>query len=570
MRVDARSLLPASLLTCLVLFSPMDARAAWLQDGNPVCTASGDQTTIVAAPDGAGGVYLVWRDARRGAGLADLYGSRVLADGTVAPGWPVDGRALAQTGLAGTPYVMGDGAGGLLVLWFDTSTYQARLQRVGADGSLASGFPADGKVLPIGVGGPGGYHVRACEDGTGGVYVTWNSFNGTVEIIYLTRFTASGALAAGWTAGGVAVGGGGLTLQPVYVQLTLGSDPAGGALSGQITVREDQPSGSSKLGLHRRTLANAAAGWSTGLSPTGHDGQQGSHHYVESMSHVPDAAGGAFTAWRIGGPLGPALYIQRYSSTGALSWPDPTAAPVMDAMFRDDTGGVHLLGRPLGLDQLELHRRAGDASVPAGWAGGHLLSNSGSYSAFAGVRSGPRTVVGWSSGAPGDHDILASAVDDAGTLVSGWTPGGTPVCEAAGQQELAALVPGSADDAFVAWSDRRSGASDVYVARLLVGGPAWLDVPGAGPRAAVRLAAERVTPNPARERAAFSLVLPRSEPAVVEIVDLAGRVLARAEARPIAGRQWVELEISRLASGVYFARVRQGDASAAVRFGAIR
>ena len=45
------------------------------------------------ASDGAGGFYVAWSDQRADAG--DIYTQHVLADGTLAPGWPLNGLAVA-------------------------------------------------------------------------------------------------------------------------------------------------------------------------------------------------------------------------------------------------------------------------------------------------------------------------------------------------------------------------------------------------------------------------------------------------------------------------------------------
>src|SRR5439155_5073113 len=142
-----------------------------------------------------GGMFLVWRDQRRGATFNDLYGTHLQANGVRTPGWPVDGKPLSQTGDVSTPYAVADAVGGLLVLWFDRATYQPRMQSVDGTGGLRAGFPADGMILPITVGGPGGYNLRAVPDGAGGVYVQWNSETGVYDALRVARVSAAGGFA---------------------------------------------------------------------------------------------------------------------------------------------------------------------------------------------------------------------------------------------------------------------------------------------------------------------------------------------------------------------------------------
>src|SRR5262249_10440782 len=207
---------------------------------------------------------------------------------------------------------------------------------------------------------------------------------------------------------------------------------------------------------------------------------------------------------------------QPFPAGGGGAWPSPTTAPVVDGMFRDGAGGIYLFGSPLTGSQLELHRRAADASTPAGWAGGRVLTPASPRSSAAAVLSGSRIYAAWSVGSPGQDDVFATALLADGSLAPGWAAGGNTVSRASGQQLLYAMLPGSANDALLAWSDRRSGtSSDVYVGRLTPGGPAVTGVPDGAPE--VALAAERVSPNPARANAALSLMLPESAPATVEV-----------------------------------------------------
>ncbi len=91
--------------------------------------------------DGAGGVLVV----------SQLYGStpaargtfvqRFLANGTVAPGWPAEGRRLsAEYFVLGTSAVVGDGAGGAFALVSSTATGTVDLYHVLANGSLDSAW----------------------------------------------------------------------------------------------------------------------------------------------------------------------------------------------------------------------------------------------------------------------------------------------------------------------------------------------------------------------------------------------------------------------------------------------
>lgn len=65
-------------------------------------------------------------------------------------------------------------------------------------------------------------------------------------------------------------------------------------------------------------------------------------------------------------------------------------------------------------------------------------------------------------------DIYASRFDASGNLVSGWTPDGTLVCGATGEQSKPVLVSDGADGAIIAWQDGRAPSTnfDIYAAHI--------------------------------------------------------------------------------------------------------
>ena len=478
MRVRALTLGSVAFLFAILLVLPSLAWAGWFMNGNAACRAPGEQVDVSIVPDGSGGSFVVWRDLRRAVGLSDLYATRLLADGTRAAGWPVEGLPLSQSGAVGRPWAVASGDGGLMVFWVDSQTFAKHMQRVDGAGVIAAGFPVDGMLLPIPAGGaPGGVQFQAVGDGAGGAYLMWTAapfFNS--QQLRLTRVSGTGAPAPGFSYDGLEIGHNAFSFGRPWVHLRLVSDPTGGAWISEIAQSEDEPRGSSDLGFQQKVNGDGSRGRDLRLVPDGHDGTPDGHAFVNRMAGAPDGSGGALVAWRIGGPLGPADFMRHYSSTGAdLSSLAP--APVVDAAIADGTGGVYLFGAPLGSNRLELHRRGALGDTPAGWASGTVVSASGSYLAFELIRLGSRVLACWSSGAAGAQDLFAASVEADGTLTPGWTAGGLGVANAAGMQALAGalnaggIAPGLDNDAFVAWQDTRSGGSDVYVARLGANGP---------------------------------------------------------------------------------------------------
>ena len=111
-----RASLFAAAVLVLALFPDACAFASWQADGNPICTAVGDQYPPTITSDGAGGAIITWYDYR--SGTADIYVQRVNASGVVQ--WTADGIAICTAaGYQTYPTITSDGAGGAIVTWHD-------------------------------------------------------------------------------------------------------------------------------------------------------------------------------------------------------------------------------------------------------------------------------------------------------------------------------------------------------------------------------------------------------------------------------------------------------------------
>lgn len=145
--------------------------AGWNRDGNPVCAAPQKQSLPSLLPDGIGGVYATWRDAR-----GAVYVQRMTAAGVPAFDWPADGLLIG--GVASTdeaPALATDGAGGLYVVWSDVrngaSNRDIYAQHVLSNAAIASGWAAGGN--PVCVDPATQYEAAIIADGAGGAIVAW-------------------------------------------------------------------------------------------------------------------------------------------------------------------------------------------------------------------------------------------------------------------------------------------------------------------------------------------------------------------------------------------------------------
>lgn len=170
-----------------------------------VCGAGGGQFDVRLARDGAGGVFVIWRDDRTGNSI--LHATRVLAGGGIAPGIPADGQPIATTATSDVLINLdADGAGGLFVV-HSGATGVSFLLRL--DGSLLSrpGWGAAGvqlHTLP-----PSWGQVGLAADGSGGAYVSYrNGFGVTPpQGLHAQHYAGDGTIAPGWNPGGYRLSG---------------------------------------------------------------------------------------------------------------------------------------------------------------------------------------------------------------------------------------------------------------------------------------------------------------------------------------------------------------------------
>ncbi len=140
----------------------------WQENGISVCALAGNQTYPMIASDGAGGCILAWWDGR--SGDLDIYAQRIGPAGDAL--WARDGLAVcAEQGIQNYVSVAGDGSGGAVMAWNDNraSTFDVYAQRVDRTGlalwpknGIAASTASGTQCFPILVG-----------DGAGGAIIVW-------------------------------------------------------------------------------------------------------------------------------------------------------------------------------------------------------------------------------------------------------------------------------------------------------------------------------------------------------------------------------------------------------------
>ncbi len=383
----------------------------------------------------------------------------------------------------------------------------------------AGAWPSDPVVnLPICTAASNQQHPAIASDGAGGAFVTWDDFrNEPYYDIYAQHVLANGTLDPTWPNEGLLVCASASNQQ----NPAIASDGAGGAFVTWEDLRNEP-----YLDIYaQHVLANGTldpawptAGRAVCAAPL--DQQQ--------PAIAIDGAGGAI-----------------------VTWEDFRNEPEYDIYAQ------HLLA---------------NGTVDAAWpTGGRAVCTAAEYQQQPAITSDGSggAIVAWDDfrGAP-EHDIYAQHVLANGALDAAWLTDGRSVCTAAWDQQWPAIASDGAGGALVTWQDFR-GASpyDIYAQRVRANGQL-----GDDPTIAVivpwtpTFSLENVRPNPAHGELRVALSLASSEPAVVELVDPSGRILARRDVSATPGRHLVNLRGgAAIRPGIYFVRLVQGAQSLSLK-----
>lgn len=358
----------------------------WGANGVVACNATSGQNSPTLAPDGAGGVIVVWYDLRAGVGNSDVYAQRL--NGSGSPQWTTNGVPVCtETGNQSLPEIISDGSGGAIVAWTDQRSAAAiYAQRLDASGARLW-TPSNGvelstppniqnlpKLVPDGAGGAlvswqdisaSDVHVRRVNtfgtplwgsggvtlvpgmgsqsspsivsDGTGGAIVSWTDGRAGLPDVYAQRVDSLGT--ALWNANSVQLTNAAKSQTfPLLV-----SDGAAGAIAVWSDDRNES-SGVYDLYGQRVNASGAVAWWDAGGNPVCKaTGSQPNGPFAMT----PDGAGGAFVVWpdtRVGTPQ---VYANRIMANGNVAALAADIASVTDEP--QDEGGlvrIALTGAP--------------------------------------------------------------------------------------------------------------------------------------------------------------------------------------------------------------------------------
>jgi hypothetical protein len=577
-----------------------DIAQGWPSTGLPVCALPSTAYPEGLLADGTGGALVAWLDTRNS---EHIYLERIQADGSPAPGWPVNGApASLASQYQNTFAVVSDGSGGAFLAWEDTRNYPAThqydiyAQHVLGDGTIALNWPPDGApvcVSPIEKGVP-----SLAADGTGGVVVAWTDARNGRYSIFAQHLQADATIAPGWALNGIDV-------SPGRAISLLVADAGAGfyVFSGILDPRYP---GYDEFDLQRLTFAGATApGW-----PTAGIKVCGASNFRAPTGVLPDGFGGVLMSWYDYRPpyTGGAIFALRVQADGTLvpGWtpdgtlvsnPNPTGYPYGGRLVTDGTGGAYVLwtqssdggGTPAYVQHL-----TGIGSVAPGWLpfGARVAPSLDQADANMGADGQGGVIVAWGENCCGRSGVwaqrfgvdgpvpveasLVSANVNDGRVDLDWFAGGTSIASATVSRRtdnsawsvLASVYTDGTGH--VRFEDRdvipgarygyRLGFVDQGVQRYTT--ETWVDVPQ---HFELALAGARPNPSAGHMNVAFSLR--DDSPASLAMVDVAGREVMNREVNSLGpGSHVVPMESSsELAPGLYWLRLTQSGRSLLAR-----
>jgi hypothetical protein len=513
--LSARSLRRLAALLALLALAPRDARATWSANGNAVCTATSEQSTPVMTSDGGGGLFIAWQDSR--SGNADLYATRINANGSVVPGWPINGYVVcAAPGDQKLAVIAADGAGGFYLAWEDYRVPGGEsdlyLQRITGLGAPSAGWPVNGLAV-CALAHSQGFPSLIAD--ASGATVAWQDDRSGTSDVYVQRVSLSAAPL--WTENGVAV----CTAAGLQMFPTLVSDGAGGA----FVAWQDSRGGDNDVYLQRVNSAGTPL-WAA-------DGVPVCTAVDEQLTpRLVGDAGGVIVEWDDYRDFNSDVYAQRLNASGVRQWPAGGVALCTDlaeqystAIVADGVGGAIVVWTDYRGGSGDLYaQRVSSAGATQWLANGAVMCNAvgEQFDATAAPDLANGMYLAWADarGGVGTADIYAKRVTSSGGTANGWTANGSLVCNAANAQQRPAVMADGAG-CFVAWSDERVtiGSADLYALR--VGSSTSVDVPLPPRTPAIGLAAP--FPNPARSGVTLRFESSAAGPVRLEVIDLAGR-----------------------------------------------
>lgn len=512
----------------------------WPTGGLAVCEAEYSQYNIALASDSSGGVFVAWQDFRSGQSC-DLYLQRITGDGTVAPGWPENGRAVVEDNADRyMPALVSDGRGGALLAWQDrrAGRLDAYVVSIDGQGRTRAGWPATGVCLDHDEGTSDG--VTLARVGGSDAIAVWRHQDGAGAVQILAKRITSGLPPTGTSEALAHATPGEMLLEPVLL-----ADSAGYFVSW--TRRSRERSAVELQRMSRQGTANTQ--WPANGRVVA---KTGAAFFPPILTS--DGVGGVFVVWEdfnAGEPC--EIYARRIGAMGdsVAGWPERgtrVSGPARDAYapaVSAEGGG------------LVVSWAVADSEAVASLLGAKLTKPLRSLRVREARATPGRARLAWQTFEP----LIGALSIERRIAPRGWEP----LAEAAIRDS--GLI--RCDDASVP-----EGAQVEYRVALRTNGntvffaPVTLSIPVAPAMLSVQSARYDATAGVVDLR--FSL--PRGPEPQFELMDVAGRRMHRQVLSNLEpGEQRIRIPLpSRMASGMYFLRFSQGSQMRQIKLVVVR
>lgn len=537
-------------LLLLITLSGGQLFAQWSMDptiNTTVCDTAGLQKDVRLTSDGAGGVFMVWRDYRKGTTRSDIYAQRL--DSLGFPMWTKNGVGVCTlTADQSTPAIISDDRGGVLIAWSDWRSSIERdlyAQRLDANGNLM--WQTNG--APITTKNAREHSEKIIRDDHGGLIAVWEKQVSGRWDIWAQRLDSNGQ--AVWVDGGIAV----CTDNSNRINHKAQRDGKGGA----IITWQDERSGTYDIyaqrldGTGQRLWGNAAKPVCTATG-------------VQTTPKIdPEKrSGGAYISWidaRNGSDYD--IYCQRLDSNGTVLW-GPNGMPVctangnqsaMDIVSNNKVDGVIVTWKDKRAGNFDIYAQKLEYTGSPQWTmnGVKICDMNGDQlnpNIISDKDSG--AIIVWQDNRGSDWDIYAQRIDKSGQVT--WQLNGTEVCTAIGDQEAPKNIPDNKGGTIIAWKDERtSSADDIYAHHLFASGS-----PNTVKQLSKNIVRLEVSPNPYTSKLKLMIELKKNDNIKIELIDLLGKVHSTFPAWHVeAGVQKMSLDFSddSMPSGIYILRI---------------
>lgn len=172
----------------------------WAANGVAIATVAGTQSNPKIRDDGSGGAIIVWQDKRSGFSF-DVYAQRINSAGTVQ--WTANGVVICNvTDNQSAIDMTNEGISGAIISWKDNRNFNNDIYAQCINLSGVIQWTANGVAIASGTAEQ--INPNAIGDGSGGAIIVWQDSSAGNWDVKSQRISSSGTIL--WTAGGEAVG----------------------------------------------------------------------------------------------------------------------------------------------------------------------------------------------------------------------------------------------------------------------------------------------------------------------------------------------------------------------------